>query len=124
MSGVNTSFRAYKYLQRVIQYEQEEFWALALTSAYEIIDMKRLFLGTVDSCNVHPRDIFRFAIEKNASRLIIAHCHPNGNPSPSFQDIKLTKRITRAARLLGIPLIDHIILTRHSYSSMADDKLL
>lgn len=97
----------------------EEFWALALSPNKSVIESKMIFRGTVDACLVHPRDIFRFACVSNASSIIVAHNHPSGDAKPSTEDILVTRQLVRAARLLEIPLLDHLILTKTDCSSMA-----
>lgn len=100
--------------------EVEELWAIALRADNAVIISRCLFRGTVDSCQAHPRDIFRFACHSNASSIIIAHNHPSQNPRPSRQDILFTKQIIRASQILEIPVLDHIILTEKKYWSFAD----
>lgn len=90
--------------------EQESFHALYLDAKHSLIAAKELFVGTANSANVHPRDIFREAVRLNAVALIIGHNHPSGDLTPSTSDLKLTKRLCQAAELLGITLLDHIIV--------------
>lgn len=90
--------------------EQESFHALYLDAKHSLIAAKELFVGTANSANVHPRDIFREAVRLNAVALIIGHNHPSGDLTPSTSDLKLTKRLRQAAELLGISLLDHIIV--------------
>ena len=72
--------------------------------------------GTVDSCPVHPREIFREAIIRSASGVFLAHNHPSGDPDPSSADIRLTKRMIDAGQILGIEVLDHIVAGRKSNS--------
>ncbi|MCB0420080.1 MAG: DNA repair protein, partial [Bdellovibrionales bacterium] len=69
---------------------------------------------------IHPRDLFRFGCQTNASSLVIAHNHPNASPVPSESDLKLTSRLVEAGNLMQIPVVDHLILSRHSYLSFRD----
>ena len=101
--------------------ERETFWALPL-------DMKRrplsepqvVSIGTANGVSVHPRDVFSFAVKWNAISVVVAHNHPSGNPAPSRHDIELTEGIAAAGKVVGIPLIDHIILSETSHYSFAD----
>lgn len=111
------------YLRELFKTEVEEFWVLALTSSKKVIKAEMLFRGTVDSCLVHPRDIFRFACVNNASSIVIAHNHPSGDHSPSSEDIQLTKRIVKIGKLLQIPVVDHLILSEKGYFSFTDERL-
>lgn len=90
--------------------EQEAFHVLYLDARNRVIEVKELFIGTVNGANVHPRDIFREAVRHNAVGLIIGHNHPSGDLIPSREDLLLTKRVREGARLLGLSFLDHIIL--------------
>ena len=81
-------------------------------------------VGTVSGVSVHPRDVFSIAVRWNAFSLIVAHNHPSGNPTPSKRDIDLTKTLEESGKMIGIPLIDHIIVTDTSHFSFAADGLL
>ena len=123
ISKINSSQKAYQYLVGQMNLEIEEFWAIATNSLKNLIAAQCLFRGTVNSCPVHPRDIFRFACLKNACSIIIAHSHPSQSPQPSKQDIALTYKIYSAGLLLEIPIDDHLILTSTHYYSFADAEL-
>jgi DNA repair protein RadC len=100
--------------------DAEEFWAIALNSICNVIHARMLFKGTVDSCPVHPRDIFRFALQTNATSIIIGHNHPSGACFPSHVDITLSKDLKKAGKLLQIPILDHVIITTENHYSFAD----
>lgn len=103
--------------------EQEAFHALYLDARHRPIAVKEIFLGTVDSVHVHPRDIFREAVRVGAVSLIIGHNHPSGDLTPSSDDFLLTKRVREGAELLGLNFLDHIILghlTSDTYLSFKD----
>jgi len=118
------SSRAYQVLKKHMQLDVEELWCLALGPSLNLIDIKMIFRGTIDSCIAHPRDIFRFACLKNATQLIIAHNHPSGDPTPSPQDIEFTRKLINLGYIIEIPVVDHLILTTHSYYSIAESELL
>lgn len=113
---------AYNYLHKLLTAEVEEFWVTTLRSDRSVIRSSCLFRGTVDSCPVHPRDIFRFACLQNASAIIISHNHPSEDPRPSVEDRRVTEQILRAGKLLQIPLLDHLIITSSGYWSYADKR--
>lgn len=119
---ITSSHNAAHLLRPLMDPSAEEFWALALTSTKTVISARCLFRGTVDSCLVHPRDIFRFACLANASSILIAHNHPSGDPLPSCEDIRLTQRLRRASRLMEIPLIDHLIITNREHTSFLEAR--
>lgn len=100
---------------------QECFVVLALDAVNAPIGRPRIVaMGTVNGVEVHPRDIFRVAIARNAVSIIVAHNHPSGDTEPSLDDRALTRKISEAGKLLGIPLLDHIIVTPSGkYTSLA-----
>lgn len=92
--------------------ECEHFWVLPLDARQQPLSRPlAVASGTVNGVNVHPRDVFRPAVQKNACSLIVAHNHPSGDPAPSRQDIELTRQLKEASKMIGIPLLDHLILT-------------
>lgn len=118
------SQKVFELLSPIISSTSEEFWAIALTSNKKVIATKRIFKGTVDHCLFHPRDVLRFVIVANASSFIVAHNHPSQDPLPSFEDIKLTKQLSKLSQILQIPLLDHVILTQTDYISLLDSRLV
>lgn len=90
--------------------EQEAFAVLYLNAKNIVIDARVLFIGTVNGANVHPRDIFREAVRRNAVGIIVGHNHPSGDVNPSREDLLLTKRLQEAADIIGINFLDHLIL--------------
>ena len=76
------------------------------------------------SVSFTPREIFRFAIEKSANSIIIAHNHPSGDPTPSFEDIQATKSIHQAGKIIRIELVDHIVIGAGSWVSMKAEGII
>lgn len=123
--SINTSRDVFDLLKDKYRNEQQEnFIILFLDSKNNIICNKLLFKGSVSSSNVHPRDIFREAVKNNANRLIIAHNHPSGDPSPSESDLVTTKSLVDISHFMAIPIIDHIILGDQKYFSFKENKLI
>jgi len=91
--------------------KQEHFLAMYLDGANKVIETRTIFLGTVNNCMVHPREVFAPAFELRAASIIIGHNHPSGNPQPSDHDIIMTKKLKEAGEILGIELLDHVIFT-------------
>jgi DNA repair protein RadC len=116
IASADQAFRALDELQSS---DVEEFWVLALGPTKTLLGRKMIFRGTVDSCLVHPRDVFRFAYLSNASGVIVAHNHPSNDPRPSEQDLIITHQLLRASKFLEIPVHDHLIITRDRYASFA-----
>jgi DNA repair protein RadC len=94
----------------------EKFGFLALDIKNKIIGIHIVSVGSINSSIVHPREVFKAAILNNAARIIIFHNHPSGDPTPSPEDINVTKRICEAGEIIGIELIDHIIVGDTYYS--------
>lgn len=90
---------------------QEHFVVLALTARSKITASRVTSIGSVANVEVHPRDVFRFAIAANAYAIVVGHCHPSGDVEPSETDVALTQRLVDAGRILGIPVLDHVIVS-------------
>ena len=90
--------------------KQEHVIVLLLNTKNRVIRQTTVTKGTLDSSLLHPREVFREAIRHSASSIILAHNHPSGDPTPSNEDVQLTKRIYQAGQLVGIDLLDHVIL--------------
>lgn len=99
---------------------QEHFVVLFLNVKNEIIHKETIFIGSLNSSIVHPREIYREAVKRSAASIICAHNHPSGNPSPSPEDINVTKRLLEAGSLMGIELIDHVIIGDHQFISLKE----
>ncbi len=81
-------------------------------------------VGTLSTSLVHPREVFREAITRSASSIIVAHNHPSGDPEPSEEDARITRRLVEAGKVIGIEILDHIIVTTSSYLSFREKGLL
>jgi len=101
--------------------DSEELWVMAVDARNTVRGCRRVALGGVHACAMHPRDILRVAIAEGAVGLVMVHNHPSANPSPSMDDIMMTKRVMAAADLVGITLVDHLIVgANDDYRSMLD----
>jgi len=108
--------------ENTIDQNKEHFWAAGLNTKNRIIYVELVSLGILDSSLVHPREVFRMAIQKGVSGLIMVHNHPSGDPHPSGQDIDITKKISESGRIIGIDIIDHIIIGRNSKDGFTSFK--
>jgi len=97
---------------------QEHFVVVCLNTRDAVITTKTVSVGTLDTTLVHPREVFRHAIKVNAAGVILAHNHPSGDPTPSDEDLKMTKRLVECGQLLGIHVIDHVVLATDRSTSM------
>lgn len=99
---------------------REVFAVLLLDTRHQLLEFCELFQGTIDSASVHPREMVRLALHKNAAAVIVAHNHPSGSAKPSAADIAITGRIKAALELMDIRLLDHFVIGRGEVVSLAD----
>jgi DNA repair protein RadC len=99
---------------------QEEFHALLLNSRHRIVREVLVTRGTLDAALIHPREVFRPAVAEGAAGVILVHNHPSGDPTPSAEDRAVTRQLAEAGRAVGIPVLDHIVVGRGTYASLAD----
>lgn len=109
---------------RLRDLEVEEFHILALNSQHEVIRDVLITRGLLDGSLVHPREVFRPAIAEAAAGIVLVHNHPSGDPTPSPEDRAITGQMTAAGRLLGIPVLDHVIVAGDRWISFATLGLL
>jgi len=98
--------------------DREEMWALLLSTKNRVIGLAQVSVGTLDASLVHPREVFKTAILANAASVILVHNHPSGDPAPSPEDRQITERCAAAGKILGIPLLDHVIVGRDRIESL------
>ncbi|MBP2098663.1 RadC family protein [Enterococcus rivorum] len=104
--------------------QQEHLVCLFLNTKNEVTKKETIFKGTLNQSIAHPREVFRQAVKYSAARVIIAHNHPSGNPTPSEQDLLFTKRIKECGEMMGIELLDHIIIGQEEYLSLREENFL
>ena len=122
---VQTPEEAYKSMQSKLSGKKKEhFYVLCLNTRGRVNDTRQVSIGNLDSSLVHPREVFKDAISTLASTVILVHNHPSGDLEPSAEDINLTKRLVEAGELLGIPVIDHIIVSDKGYISLKSRNLI
>lgn len=90
--------------------EREHFWVLLLDGKHGLRRTELVSVGTLTTSLVHPREVFRPALREAAAAVVCAHNHPSGDPEPSAEDLEVTRRLLDAGRLLGVPLLDHVVL--------------
>ena len=104
--------------------DREEFLVLALNTANIITAFTVASVGGLAASVVEPRVVFRFAFETNAASLIVAHNHPSDNAEPSREDIRVTRQLVEAGKVVGVPVHDHLIITDTRYTSLAERGLI
>jgi DNA repair protein RadC len=100
---------------------QEEFHALLLNSRHRVLREVLVTRGILDSALIHPREVFRPAVAESAAGVILVHNHPSGDPTPSAEDRAVTRQLAEAGRAVGIPVLDHVVVGRGAYASLADE---
>ena len=104
--------------------ERETFVVVFLDSRLRVIDITELFQGTIDSATVHPREVVKAALQRNAAAVVLAHNHPSGVAEPSTTDQAITKRIQAALALIDIRVLDHFVVAGGHYTSFAERGFL
>lgn len=99
---------------------QEHFIVLFLNTKNRVIGKETLFIGSLNASIVHPREVFKSAIQRSSASIICAHNHPSGDPTPSPEDIDVTRRLAEAGKLMGIELLDHVIIADQAHVSMKE----
>jgi DNA repair protein RadC len=118
---IRTAREVFEYAGDMRHQFKEHLRGIYLNTHYKVIHDEVISIGTVDMSIVHPREVFKPALEYSAAAVILVHNHPSGETSPNQADIDATKQIVAAGKILGIDLIDHIIVTKDSYSSIPVD---
>lgn len=104
--------------------EKEIFKGIFLDSRKKMIKEETIFIGSLNESIVHPRDVFKIALDENAAAIILLHNHPSGDPSPSSFDIEITNEFVKAGIILGIEVLDHIIIGGKNYISLREKGLI
>ncbi len=102
----------------------EQFGVIMLDTKYRLLRTAIISVGTLDASHAHPREIFREAASASAAAIVLFHNHPSGDPSPSRDDVELTRRLVQAGELMGIDVLDHVILADTRYFSFRESGRL
>ncbi len=103
--------------------EQEHFCVLFLDARYRVLGIQTLYRGNLTLTQIRVGEVFREAIRRNCAHIVVAHNHPSGDPTPSPDDIAVTRQLVEAGRLLGIEVLDHLIIGQQRWLSMRDRRL-
>ena len=104
--------------------DREHFWALLLNTKNRVIAREVISIGTLNSSAVHPRELFKAAIRRSAAAVILVHNHPSEDPTPSQQDIDVTKRMMEAGNIVGISVLDHLVIGDNRFVSLKAKGLM
>lgn len=115
---LRTAEEVFAYSQEMSRLSKEHLRGIYLNSHYKVIHQETLSIGTIDASLIHPREVFKPAVEYAASGVILVHNHPSGETTPSQMDIAITEQLVQAGAVLGISLIDHLVITEAGYQSI------
>ena len=105
-------------------YQVETFQALLLNTRRRLLRVEKISQGTLDTLLVHPREVFKPAILESAASIILLHNHPSGDPTPSREDLRLTRQLVECSKLLDLRIHDHVIIGRERFISLAQQGAL
>jgi len=115
----------YQYLKDELEMKnQEHFIALFLNTKGQLLKKETLFIGSLSSSLIHPREIFKHAVLNSAASIVVCHNHPSGDPNPSHHDIEITKLLHKNSIMMDIELLDHIIIGKGRYYSFKEKKII
>ncbi|MEW6407702.1 MAG: DNA repair protein RadC [Patescibacteria group bacterium] len=113
------------YLRKKFGREKKEhFLIVSLDTRNNLIKISNVSIGTLNANLIHPREVFKEAIDARAASIIIAHNHPSGDPEPSADDLAITKRLVEAGKIMGIEVLDHIIIAKNKHPFSFKEKKL
>jgi DNA repair protein RadC len=116
--SLRTASQVYEYLRDMRDLPKEHLRGLYLDTHYQLIHDEVISIGSLTSNIIHPREVFRPALEYSASAVILAHNHPSGISKPSDADVAITRQIVEAGRILGIGVLDHVVVTKNKFESV------
>jgi DNA repair protein RadC len=103
---------------------QEHFVCLYLNTKNQVLHKQTIFIGSLNASIVHPREVFKEAFRRSAASIICIHNHPSGDPTPSREDIEVTKRLVECGKIIGIEVLDHLIIGEKKYISLKEKGYL
>lgn len=104
--------------------DRENFRTISLNTKNQVLGIDNVSVGSLNSSLAHPREVFKDPIRRSAAAIILAHNHPSGDPTPSQEDILVTRRLVEAGRILGIEVLDHLIIGDGRFASLKERNLL
>lgn len=123
-SAIRSPSDLFPHIERYASRAQEHFLCIALNGARELLHVQVVAVGSLNRAIISPCDVFVEALRRNASAVILCHNHPSGDCSPSQDDIDTTMHLLKAAQVLGLSVLDHVIVSRDAYFSFMNNDLL
>lgn len=112
------------FMEKLRFLRKEHFMTLHLDTKHQVLGDEVVSIGSLSASIVHPREIFKTALKRSAAAIICAHNHPSGDPTPSSEDLEVTKRLVSVGELLGVELLDHLIIGDKRYVSLREEGLI
>ncbi len=119
--AIRSARDVFAYAADIRELPKEHLRGIYLNTHYKVIHDEVISIGTVDTSIIHPREVFKPALEYSAAAVVLVHNHPSGEAKPSDADVAVTKQLVEAGKLLGIELIDHVIVTKEEFTSIKTD---
>jgi DNA repair protein RadC len=111
------------YMPEMSAYDREHMRIVLLNTKNQVVGADDLYVGSVNAALVRPAEVFAAAVRRNLPAVIIVHNHPSGDPAPSEEDIRITKQLVQAGKLLDVDVVDHIVLGQGRFVSMRERRL-
>lgn len=111
-------------MNEMMNLKQEILKLIMLDTKNNIIGIKDVFKGSLNTSIVHPREIFKEALKKSSSSIIVCHNHPSGDPTPSKEDINITIRLKECSKIIGVDLLDHVIIGKEKFVSLKERGII
>ena len=122
---ITTPRQVFDLLEQELSKKKKEFFKIiCLDTRSKVVAIETISVGSLDTSLAHPREIFYSAIKNTAASFIIVHNHPSGDPTPSQDDIEITKKLKKLSEMLKIPLVDHVIIGGETYYSFKQNGFL
>jgi len=111
-------------MEEMCYLDREHFRVVILNTKNQVLAVETVSVGSLNSSLVHPREVFKPAVLKSAAAVILLHNHPSGDPTPSGEDLEITRRLAEAGKLIGIEVLDHIIIGDHVFTSLKEKAVI
>ena len=121
---INRPADVLQYVPDLPKADREKFVVLHLNTRHKVLRRETTSVGSLDASLVHPREVYKAAVKTNTAKILLVHNHPGGDITPSPEDRALTKRLVNAGALMGIPVIDHVIVTAEAFLSFQEAGIL
>ena len=111
-------------INKLTDYFKEHFMVCCLDVRNRLISIENVSMGTLTASLVHPREVFEIAIKKHSASIIVSHNHPSGDTEPSEEDIRITRRLVEAGKIMAIEVVDHLIITKTRFCSLKEKGII